>query len=85
MQKELRDLLTPFIKEHEQLKDSVRPEDVEALLGFAKDFNAEKELLEYIKQHPEGPFWDFHHALDFLPCGAPPGQEDILNDDDDEE
>lgn len=75
---QLHDLLTPFVKEHELLRDSVRPEDVETLLSGAKAFQVEKKLLDYVKAHPDGPFWDF---LDVLPEGVPPGQEDILDDD----
>lgn len=81
---QLRKLLVPFIKEHELKKDTVTEENVEDLLGFTKAFQVEKEMLDYVKAHPDGPFWKF---LDVIPDGVPPGQEDILDDmgDDDED
>ncbi len=76
---ELRQILQPFIKEHPLKKDTVLDEDVEGLISFAQAFGVEREVLGYVKEHPEGPFWDFFTPI---PPGVPPGQEDILEDDD---
>lgn len=78
---ELRQLLRPFIREHPEKKDSVYEEDVESLIGFAVDFQVEKEMLEEVKAHPDGAFWDF---FKLIPEGVPPGQEDILEDDEED-
>lgn len=79
---ELWELLTPFIKEHPLKKDTVDSENVEDLIDFAVAFHVEKKLLEEIKKHPYGVFWDF---LRVIPEGVPPGKECLLEDDDDEE
>lgn len=79
---ELRQILQPFIKEHPLKKDTVLDEDVEGLISFAQAFGVEREVLEYVKEHPEGPFWDFFTPI---PPGVPPGQEDILDDYEDDE
>ena len=78
---ELRLLLKPFIKEHPQKKDTVLEEDVESLIGFAEAFHVEENLLQEVKAHPNGVFWDF---LRCIPKGVPPGQEDILEDDEED-
>ena len=70
--------MRPFIQEHPQKKDTVFEEDVESLIGFAEAFHVEKELLEEVKANPDGNFWDFGKCI---PEGVPPGQEDILEDD----
>ncbi len=75
---ELEELLRAFIREHPLKKDTVREEDVDSLLGFAKAFHVEDQLLETVKSNPGGVFWDF---LKVIPEGVPPGQEDILEDD----
>lgn len=73
--------LRPFIKEHPLKKDSVYEEDVEMLISGAVAFHKEEELLAEVNAHPDGVFWDFSNIL---PNGVPPGQEDILLDDEDE-
>lgn len=74
---ELRILLHPFIKEHPLKKDTVFEEDVELLIHGAVAFHVEKELLEQVKNNPNGVFWDF---LDVLPDGVPPDEKDILKE-----
>ena len=78
---ELNKLLKPFIKEHAQKKDTVYEEDVESLIGFAKAFHVEDKLLEEVKANPDSEFWDF---LKVIPEGVPPGQEDILEEDEED-
>ena len=78
---ELKKLLKPFIKEHPLKKDSVYAEDVDSLIDFAVAFHVEKELLEKVKANPDGVFWDF---LRVIPEGVPPGQEYLLEDDEEE-
>lgn len=80
--RELWRLLQPFIKEHPLKKDTVLEEDVEGLIEGAVAFQVEETLLEEVKAHPDGVFWDF---LDVLPGGVPPGQEYILDDYEDED
>ncbi len=79
---ELRDLLKPFIKEHPLKKDTVLEEDVEMLISGAVAFHVEEKLLLEVKANSDGVFWDF---LRVIPEGVPPGQEDILEDEDDED
>lgn len=74
---ELWTLLRPFIKEHPMKKDTVLEEDVEALIGFATAFHIEKALLDHVRSHPNAVFWE---SLKLIPEGVPPGQEDILDD-----
>lgn len=76
---ELISLLRPFIKEHPMKKDTVLEEDVEDLIDFAEAFHVEEELLKQVRANPDGAFWDFFRVI---PKGVPPGQEDILNEDD---
>ncbi len=78
---QLKELLTPFIKEHRLKKDTVYEEDVDGLIDDAVAFGVEDDLLEEVKKHPDGVFWDF---LDVIPEGVPPGQEDILEDDEED-
>ena len=78
---ELWDALRPFIKEHPQKKDTVLEEDVKLLISQAVAFHVEEKLLEEVKANPEGVFWDF---LNDMPVGVPPGQEYILEDDEDD-
>lgn len=78
---ELRDLLRPFIKEHPLKKDTVLEEDVEMLISGAVAFHVEEKLLSKVKANPNGVFWDFFSVI---PEGVPPGQEDILEDDEGE-
>lgn len=78
---ELRKRLHPFVKEHPQKKDTVYEEDVESLIGFAVAFHVEDKLLDEVKTHPDSVFWDF---LRIIPNGVPPGQEDILEDDEED-
>ncbi len=78
---ELKELLRPFVREHPLKKDTVREEDVESLLGFAKAFHVEDQLLEAVKSNPGGVFWDF---LKVIPEGVPPGQEELLEDDEED-
>lgn len=79
---ELWEALRPFIKEHPLKKDTVLEEDVEMLIGSAVAFHVEEQLLSEVRANPDGVFWDF---LKDLPEGVPPGQEDILYDDTDDE
>lgn len=81
-EKQLKELLSPFIKEHPLKKDTVYEEDVDDLIHVALAFGVEDDLLEEVKKHPDGVFWDFLHVI---PEGVPPGQEDILEDDDEED
>lgn len=67
---ELKKLLLPFVKEHPMKKDTVYEEDVESLIRFAESFHVERELLDEVKAHPDGVFWDF---LRVIPEGVPPG------------
>ncbi len=78
---ELWEVLRPFIKEYPLKKDTVLEEDVEMLIGEAIAFHMEKELLKEVKANPTGVFWDF---LSDFPEGVPPGQEDILEDDEED-
>lgn len=78
---ELWDVLRPFIKEHPQKKDTVLEEDVEMLISGAVAFHVEDRLLDEVKAHPDGVFWDFGRCI---PNGVPPGQEDILEDDEED-
>ena len=75
---ELWEALRPFIKEHPQKKDTVLEEDVEMLISEAVAFHAEEKLLKEVRANSDGVFWDF---LRDLPEGVPPGQEDILEHD----
>ena len=74
---ELRKALKPFVKEHPQKKDTVLEEDVEMLISGAVAFHVEDRLLDEVRAHPDGVFWDFGKII---PEGVPPGQEDILED-----
>ena len=78
---ELWELLSPFIKEHPLKRDTVLEEDVEMLISSAVAFHVEDRLLDDVKAHSDGVFWDF---LKVIPDGVPPGQEDILEDDGDD-
>ncbi len=78
---ELKELLKPFIKEHPLKKDTVDSENVEDLIDFAVAFHVEENLLEEVKKHPDGIFWDF---LRVIPEGVPPGQEHLLKDDEED-
>ena len=78
---ELWEALRPFIKEHSLKKDTVLEEDVEMLIGSAVAFHVEDRLLDEVRAHPDSVFWDF---LSTSPEGVPPGQEDILEDDEDD-
>ena len=78
---ELREALRPFIKEHPLKRDTVLEEDVEMLISGAVAFHVEDRLLDEVKAHPDGVFWDF---LRTIPEGVPPGQEDILEDDEED-
>ena len=62
-------------------KDTVLEEDVEMLIGSAVAFHVEDRLLDEVRAHPDSVFWDF---LRTIPEGVPPGQEDILEDDEDD-
>lgn len=78
---ELWKALRPFIKEHPLKRDTVLEEDVEMLIGSAIAFHVEDKLLDEVKTHPDSVFWDF---LRIIPNGVPPGQEDILEDDEED-
>ena len=78
---ELHTLLQPFIKEHPLKKDSVDEENGEDLIDFAVAFHVEEELLEKVKNNPDGVFWDF---LRVIPEGVPSGQEYLLEDDEED-
>ena len=77
---ELKELLKPFIKEHPLKKDTVDSENVDDLIDFAVAFHVEDKLLEEVKEHPDCVFWDF---LRVIPEGVPPGQESLLDDEED--
>lgn len=74
---ELWRLLRPFIKEHPMKKDTVQEDDIEMLISGAVAFHVEDELLSMVRANPNGVFWDFGMVI---PEGVPPGQEDILDD-----
>lgn len=84
---ELRRLLTPFIKEHPQKKDSVRKEDVDGVINDAIAFQVAEKFISRIKAHPDMPFWELYGQMvkEDIPSDmlTPPGQECILDDDDD--
>ena len=76
---ELVDVLEMDLGEFD--RDTVLEEDVEMLIGSAVAFCVEDKLLDEAKAHPDGVFWEF---LNVIPDGVPPGQEDILEDDEDD-
>ena len=78
---ELREGLRPFIKEQPLKKDSVYEDDVEMLISEARAFQVEEKLLEEIKAHPDWDFWSFGA---WFPQGVPPGQEELLEDDEED-
>ena len=84
---QIKELLMPYVGEYELKKDIVTEEDVEGMLRSAKSFQVEKELLQYIKAHPDDTFWELQAFFDTIDALVPPGQEDILDDmgDDDED
>lgn len=85
---ELRILLRPYIGEAGRKKDSVYEEDVEGVIRDAVAFQAADKFLMRIKASPSASFWDLYGQMieydvpeDML---APPGQEYILDNDEDE-
>lgn len=84
---ELRNLLQPYVRTFSERKYDVEDEDVESLISFASAFGVLDNVLREVNRHSgkgdeERPnaFWEF---LKLIPNGAPPGQEEILTDEED--
>lgn len=78
---ELWEALRPFIKTCPLKRDTVLEEDVELLISGAVAFHVEDGLLAKVKANPNGSFWDFGNVI---PEGVPPGQEELLADDEED-
>ncbi len=78
----LKELLMPYLNENPPLKkDTVLKEDVDGIIEDAFDFQVENELLKALQEKRYNTFWEYG-AL--IPKGVPPGQEDILEDDEED-
>lgn len=85
--RELRELLLPYVRTFADRKYDVEREDVESLIRFASSFGVFDTVIEEVKRHSgkgeenhPNAFWDF---LRLIPDGVPPGQEELLADNDD--
>lgn len=85
---ELRELLLPYVHTFVERKYDVEREDVESLIRFASSFGVLDTVIEEVKHHAgkgnetrPNAFWEF---LKLIPDGVPPGQEELLTDDEDD-
>lgn len=80
-EKELRQLLQPYLHREESRIDSFLPEDLEAYVDFITGFQVEDKVIAYLKEHPDATTQDLYHQI---PEGLPPGDDGAYLLDDDE-
>lgn len=79
MEEKLRRFLESYIGRGTQKNDTVTQEAVDLLVETAIDDHIEQEIMDYGKDHPDAPFWDFLHFI--KPGLKGITQEELLEDD----
>ena len=79
MKEKLELFLKQYVGQGELKKDKVYQKDVDSLVDDAIFYGIEQEIIDYGKEHPDAPFWEF---LELIPEGLfGVTQEELLEDD----
>lgn len=77
--KVLRELLKPLVHEEASRIHSFLEDDMEGFISGVKAFQIEDKVIAYVRAHPNATAQELYHLI---PEGVPPGQEDIMEDED---
>ena len=81
--KQLRKLLIPLIHEEASRIDSFLEDDMEGFIGFVEAFQVEDKVIAFLKSTPNVSTQELYKFFSDNTGEFPPGQEDILESDED--